>query len=131
MDLIRGASNFPAAYDVECNLSLPQIRTSLAGVFDLWHWQLMWHTVEGRRGKEPRFDAVEGRIPFRRAGRLMFDTPELVRITGERPAYTAHVGLWPDETERTPSCGEVHATVQQLILPLLGARNVRPSAKLK
>lgn len=126
--LIQPGGRFPAAYDFERDLSLMDISRVLAGRIELWHWQLRWHTEEGRRGKELRFDSVDGRIPFRRGGVLVFDATQQIRIAGVRPRYSLHAGRWSDEPGCEPTCAQVHEIVQRVVLPTLNAKNVRPSA---
>ncbi len=101
VSLIKAQGRFPAAYEFECDLGIGDIR----GVFDdadFWYWEA--------RQTEPlgfHLEAHNG-----------------VRIIGEQPSYRIEVGNWPDEPGRV-RCDQVHKTVQNTILPAIGARNLR------
>lgn len=102
VSLIKLQGRFPAAYEFECDLEIWAIKKTLDDA-DFWPWEA--------RQEEPLGLYLEG--------------PGRIRIVGAKPSYRIEVGNWQDEPDRIPSCDQVHETVQNTILPAIGARNVR------
>lgn len=107
VSLIRPEGRFPAAYQFECDLGIGAIKH----IFDdaeFWYWEA--------REKEPlgyHLEAHNG-----------------VRIVGQRPNYRIDVGHWEDKPGGI-RCDQVHETVQNTILPAIGARNVRAASEFR
>jgi hypothetical protein len=101
VSLIKLQGRFPAAYEFECNLDIWAIKRTLDDA-DFWSWET--------RQEEPLGLYLDGGV---------------ARIVGDKPSYRIEVGNWQDEPDRIPSCDQVHETVQNSILPAIGARNVR------
>jgi hypothetical protein len=114
---VKVQGRFPAAYQFDCDLSLAMIQDRLEDA-DFWCFESRRHVTFGV--------SIEGRIPFRLAGKPKWNYPERIRITGDQPNYTIEVGIWRDEPDRTPTCEQIHKIVQSTILPAIGARNLRP-----
>jgi hypothetical protein len=115
VSLVMRNGRFPAAYEFECDLSLAEIADLLTDS-RLWSWELH---------RDSSGTYIEGRIPFRIAGKFQWNCKERLRLTGDPPRYKMEVGHWQDAQDRVPLCDQVHETVQTTILPALGARNVR------
>jgi hypothetical protein len=116
--LITVLDGFPESYLFDCDRSLKEIKKALDDA-DFWYWELFQNPA--------RVLHIEGRIPFLAAGRIIANSKERVRISGDKPTYTVEVGRWSDEAARLPTCDEVHETVQNTILSAIGAHNVRPA----
>jgi hypothetical protein len=115
VSLVTPNGRFPAAYEFECDLSFAQIENLLADS-RLWYWEIQ---------RDSSVTYIEGRIPFRIAGKVQWNCKERVRLVGDLPRYKMEVGHWQDAPDRVPTCDQAHETIQTTILPALGARNVR------
>jgi hypothetical protein len=115
VSLVKPNGRFPAAYEFECDLSFAQIENLLADS-RLWNWEVQ---------RDSSDTYIEGRIPFRIAGKFQWNCKERLSLAGDLPRYKMEVGHWQDTPDRVPTCDQVHETVQTTILPALGARNVR------
>jgi hypothetical protein len=113
--LVKPNGLFPAAYEFECDLGFDQI-VKLLTDSRLWNWDVQ---------RDSSVTYIEGRIPFRIAGKFQWNCKERLRLTGDLGGYRMEVGHWQDAPDRVPTCDQVHETVQTTILPALGARNVR------
>jgi hypothetical protein len=116
ISLIKAQDRFPAAYEFECELEILHIKWFLEDA-DFWSWQA--------REEAPFGMVLEGRVPFRLGGKFNWRYKERLRVTGGKPSYRIEVGHWDDEAGRVPTCDQVHETVQNTILPAIGARSVR------
>jgi hypothetical protein len=124
VSLIRTADGFPGAYEFESDLDLMSIKITLdAATFShpalsaAWHWEWGWPQ------EAPLAKHLEGRVPFRTGGKVKWNRN--ARIVGDKPSYRIEVGHWDDEADCVPTCGQIHETIQNTILPAIGARNVR------
>lgn len=114
--LIRLKGRFPSSYYFDCDRTIAEIKGMLDDA-GFWYWE----TVR----RQPQGLCLEGRIPFRRAGRVIWSARERIRISGEEQRYVIEVRHWEDEPQRIPSCDQIHELVQNTVLPAIGARNVR------
>jgi len=114
--LVKVEDRFPEAYDFECDRELSEIKDTLDDA-DFCYWELL---------QAPNKELyIEGRVPFRVPRLAKWVYEQRARITGAMPHYTVGVGHWLDEDDRDPTCNQVHETVQNTILPAIGARDVR------
>lgn len=111
--LVKLEGRFPAAYEFECDLGMAEIKGTFDDA-DFGHWEAL--------EKEPHGFHLEGWLPFRLAGRA---GSGVVRITGKQPCYRIEVVPWQVEPDRAPACDQLHETVQNTLLPAIGARHVR------
>jgi hypothetical protein len=114
--LIKLKGGFPSSYEFECDRTMAEIKGALADA-EFWYWE----TVR----RQPQGFCLEGRIPFNRAGRAIWNDKRRLRIIGENPNFSIEVGHWEDEPQCVPSCDQIHEIVQNTLLPAIGARNVR------
>jgi hypothetical protein len=114
--LIKSQGRFPLAYRFECDRSLAEIKRTLDDA-EFWFWETVRCQTHGL--------CVEGRIPFRRAGKDIFNAKDKIRIIGEKPSFVIEVGHCEDQVDRTPKCDQIHETVQNTILPGIGAHHVQ------
>ena len=118
--LIKLNGQFPPSYEFECDRSMAEIKRTLDDA-EFWYWE----TVR----RQPPGVCLEGRIPFRRAGQIIANPKERVRIIGDKPSFSIEVGHWEDEPQRDPSCDQVHEVVQNTLLPGIGAHDVRAATE--
>ena len=118
VELVKIGDGFPASYNFDCEREIEGIQDILQDA-QFWYWEPAIDPVLGYH--------MEGRIHFRRDGKIDWTCRERVRISGSPPRYRVDVGHWPDQPGRTPSCDDAHQRVQDTILPVIGAHNVTPA----
>jgi hypothetical protein len=128
VSLIKPYGRFPPAYQFECDFGIELVKHTLDEA-DFGYW-------EARR-TQPLGLHLEGLIPFRlaepagqtskkRTAPIVWSQEhDFVRIIGERPSYRIEVGRRQHESDPIPRCDQLHETVQNTLLPAIGARNVR------
>jgi hypothetical protein len=112
MSPIKPNGRFPDAYEFESDLGIGDIKKILD---DAEFWD--WHYIFINRLSSETCLASETYLAsgYRRN----------IRIIGSRQKFRIEVGNWQDAPNCHQNSDQVHETVQNTILPAIGARNIR------